>query len=121
MSDITGKWSGVLDQFSHDTVGNFPVDLIVESASGHEFVGTMEWPTFNGCRTRVQGLLDDELIKWMETEYLDGNEVVLYGLYVARRKAENEISGEWMDPKHTINPEGPSFGVPGARITLRRQ
>jgi hypothetical protein len=120
MSEIRGKWSGTLEQFSHDIDGSFPVELTVEAISGGDFTGTMYWPTFNGCRTRVQGQFVGQLIKWTETEYLQGDEVVLYGLYVAKFKADNEITGEWMDPKHTIDPNGPKFGVPGARFTLRR-
>lgn len=121
MSDIKGKWSGTLDQFSNDIDGSFPIELIVEVNSGNEFSGTMHWPTFGGCRTRVQGMCDGELIKWTETEYLEGEEVVLYGLYVATFKAGNEIAGDWMDPRHTINPQGPKFGVPGASFILKRQ
>jgi hypothetical protein len=121
MSDIKGKWSGTLDQFSHDIKGSFAVELTVEAISGNEFTGTMDWPTFNGCRTRVQGMFDGELIKWTETEYLEGDDVVLYGFYVAKFKANDEIAGDWMDPKHTIDPKGPKFGVPGASFTLKRQ
>jgi hypothetical protein len=120
MSDIKGKWSGTLDQFSHDTYDTIPVELTVDSISGDEFTGTMEWPD-NGCQTFVEGMFDGELIKWSETEYLKGDDVVLYGLYVAKFKADNEIVGEWMDPKHTINPKGPKFGVPGANFTLKKQ
>jgi hypothetical protein len=121
MPDIRGKWFGTVDQFSHDTDGSFPVTLTVEAISGNEFTGTMEWPTFNGCQTRVQGMFDGALIKWSETAYLKGDDVVLFGLYVARFKADNEMSGDWMDPKHTIRPQGPRFGVPGASFTLKKQ
>ncbi len=118
--DIRGKWSGTVDQFSHDTEGSFRVTLTVEATSGSEFTGAMEWPTFNGCQTRVQGMFDGELIKWSETAYLKGDDVVLSGLYVARLKADNEMSGDWMDPKHAIHPKGPRFGVPGASFTLKK-
>ncbi len=121
MTDIRGKWSGTLDQFSHDIDDSVPVTLTVEATSGNEFTGTMEWPSFDFCQTRVQGMLDGELIKWSETAYLKGDDVVLYGLYVARFKADDEMSGDWMDPKHTIYPNGPSFGVPGASFTLKKQ
>jgi hypothetical protein len=119
--DIRGKWSGTVEQFSHDIDGSFPVTLTVEAISGNEFTGAMEWPTFNGCRTSVQGIFDGELIKWSETSYLKGDDVVLYGLYVARFKADKEMSGDWMDPKHTIHPNGPRFGVPGASFKLKKQ
>ena len=121
MPDFRGKWSGTVDQFSHDTEGSFPVTLTVEATSGDEFSGVMEWPTFNGCQTRVQGMFDGEWIKWSETAYLKGDDVVLAGLYVARFKADNEMSGDWMDPKHTIRPKGPRFGVPGASFKLKKQ
>jgi hypothetical protein len=121
MSDIKGKWSGTLDQFSNDIEGSFPVELTVEMISGDEFTGTMHWPTFEGCRTRVQGMCDGELIKWTETEYLHGDEAVLYGLYVATFKDRNEMAGDWMDPSHTINPKGPEFGVCGASFSLKRE
>src|SRR5258708_2140691 len=71
--------------------------------------------------TRVQGTVDGKLIKWIETAYLKGDDVVLGGLYVARFKADNEISGDWMDPKHTIDPKGPKYGVPGASFTLKKE
>jgi len=121
MPDIRGKWLGIVKQFSHDIDGSFPVTLTIEAISGDEFTGAMEWPTFNGCKTRVQGIFDGELIKWSETAYLKGDDVVLYGLYVGRFKAANEMSGDWMDPKHTIHPNGPRFGVPGASFTLKKQ
>ena len=121
MSDIRGRWSGMLDQFSHDIDGRVPVELTVETISGDEFSGTMAWPSFNGCRTVVQGMLDGDLIKWVETDYLEGDDVVLYGLYVARLGADNALSGDWMDPKHTINPGGPDFGVSGASFVLERK
>jgi len=121
MRDIRGKWSGTVKQLSHDIEGSFPVTVTIDATSGDEFTGTMEWPSFNGCQTRVQGMLDGELIKWSETAYLKGDDVVLYGLYVARFKADNEMSGDWMDPKHTISPNGPRFGVPGASFTLKKQ
>ena len=70
---------------------------------------------------RMQGMFDGELIKWSETAYLKGDNVVLFGLYVARFKADNEMSGDWMDPKHTIRPQGPRFGTPGASFTLKKQ
>jgi hypothetical protein len=120
MPDIKGKWSGTLDQFSHDTCDSFPVELTVDAISGDEFTGTMEWPN-NGCQTRVQGMFHGELIKWSETEYLKGDDVVLYGLYVAKLNADNEIAGEWMDPDHIIYPKGPEFGVPGASFILKKR
>jgi hypothetical protein len=30
------------------------------------------------------------------------------------------LSGDWMDPKHTINPGGHDFGVPGASFVLKK-
>jgi hypothetical protein len=120
MSDIRGKWLGTLDQFSHDIEDTVPIELMVDTISGDEFAGAMTWPSFNGCRTAVQGMRNGDLIKWVETDYLEGDEVVLYGLYVARLDA-GALSGDWMDPKHTINPGGPDFGVPGARFTLKRE
>ena len=120
MPDIIGKWTGTLDQFSHDIEGSFPATLVVEAISGDEFTGAMEWPTFNGCQTIVQGIFDGESMKWCETDYLKGDDVVLYGLYIARLNADNEISGDWMDPKHTIDPNGPEFGVRGASFVFKK-
>jgi hypothetical protein len=121
MPDIKAKWSGTVDQFSRDVEGAVPVTLTVEAVVGDEFSGTMEWPTLNGCETNVQGMIDGELIKWVETHYLKGDDAVLYGLYVARFKADDEISGDWMDPRHTIYPEGPEYGVPGASFILKKE
>jgi hypothetical protein len=121
MPDIRGKWSGTFEQFSHDIEGSFPVTFTVEAISGNEFTGTMDWPTFDGTQTRTEGSFDGELIKWTETAYLKGDDAVLYGLYVARFKADGEISGDWMDPKHTIFPNGPRYGVPGASFTLKKE
>jgi hypothetical protein len=121
MSDIKGKWSGTLDQFSHDIEGTFPVTLTVEAVSGEQFTGTMDWPSFKGTRTRVHGRVDGKLIRWTETEYLKGDAVVLAGLYVAEFSADNEIVGDWMDPKHVINPGGPRYGTLGATFTLKRE
>ena len=121
MSDIGGRWSGTLDQFSHDIYERVPVELTVDTISGEEFTGTMTWPSFNGCKTVVQGMIDGDLIKWIETDYLEGDDVVLYGLYVARFRADNALSGDWMDPKHPINPGGPDYGVPGASFNLKKE
>jgi hypothetical protein len=121
MSNIRGKWFGTLDQFSHDIDDTVPVGLTVDTISGDEFTGTMTWPSFNGCKAAVQGMLHGDLIKWIETDYLEGDDVVLYGLYVARLGADDALSGDWMDPKHTINPAGPNFGVPGASFNLKRE
>ncbi len=121
MSDIRGRWSGTLDQFSHDIHERVPVELTVDAISGEEFTGTMTWPSFNGCKTVVQGMIDGDLIKWIETDYLEGDDVVLYGLYVARLGADNVLSGDWMDPKHPIYPRGPDYGVPGASFNLKKE
>ena len=121
MQDIKGKWFGTLEQFSHDINDSVPVRLTVEGISGNDFTGTMEWPTFNDCKTAVQGFLAGERIIWSETEYLKGDDVVLYGLYVAQFTADNEISGDWMDPGHAIYPKGPNYGVPGASFILKKE
>jgi hypothetical protein len=52
---------------------------------------------------------------------LKGDDVVLYGLYVAQFTADNEISGDWMDPRHAIHPKGPNYGVPGASFILKKE
>jgi hypothetical protein len=121
VSDLKGEWSGTLSQFSHDINDDSPVKLSITEISGDEFSGVMEWPSFDGCKTRVQGMFDGKLIKWTETAYLKGDDVVLYGLYVAEFKADHEIAGDWMDPKHTINPKGPRYGTVGASFVLRKQ
>jgi hypothetical protein len=120
MRDIKGKWSGKVDQFSHDHEGTVAVRLTIDEVTGDEFVGTMDWPTI-GCVTQVQGYLDGERMIWSETDYLKGEDVVLYGLYVAQLKSDREIEGDWMDPKHTIYPKGPSYGVAGASFALARE
>jgi hypothetical protein len=121
MSELKGAWSGTLSQFSHDIDGDAPVKLTISDISGDEFTGVMEWPSFEGCRTRVQGAFDGKLIKWTEAAYLKGDDVVLHGLYIAQFKSDDEIAGDWMDPKHTINPKGPRYGTPGASFVLKRQ
>lgn len=120
MRDIKGLWSGTVDQFSHDHEGTIPARLTIDEVTGNEFAGTMEWPAV-ACVTQVQGYLDGERMFWSEIDYLKGEDVVLYGLYVAQFKSAGEIEGEWMDPKHTIYPEGPRYGVPGATFALRRE
>jgi hypothetical protein len=120
-SDLTGTWSGTFNQYSHDTNGSFPVKLTIEAISGNEFSGTMEWPTFDDTRTRVKGMVDGKLIKWTETEYLKGDDAVLEGLYVARFRSDNEIVGDWMDPRHTITPSGPRYGTRGGDFVLKKE
>lgn len=121
MPDLTGKWSGTFNQYSHDTNGSFPVKLTIEAVSGNKFSGSMEWPTFDDTRTRVEGMVDGTLIKWTETEYLKGDDAVLHGLYVARFRSDNEIAGDWMDPKHTITPSGPRYGTRGGDFVLKKE
>lgn len=125
MHDIKGKWSGTVDQFSHDHEETIPATLTVDEVTGDEsmrieFMGTMEWPS-SGTVTQVQGYLDGERMIWSETEFLKGEDVVLYGLYVARFTSAREIEGDWMDPKHTISPRGPDYGVAGASFKLTRE
>ncbi len=117
---LKGSWSGTFNQYSHDTTGSFPVKLIIDTIAGSEFTGMVEWPSFGGTRTRVQGSFDGALIKWTETGYIRGDDAVLHGLYVAHFSASNEIRGDWMDPKHTITPKGPRFGTRGADFVLKK-
>lgn len=121
ISQLKGRWTGTLDQFSHDTEGTFPFTLTIDTITGDEFTGTIDWPAFNNCRTRVQGIFDGKLIKWSETEYLRGDDVVLHGLYIAKFKSKSEIAGDWMDPKNTIYPAGPNYGVRGATFVLKKK
>lgn len=121
ISELKGNWSGTFNQYSHDINGSFPVKLTIDAISGTEFTGTMDWPTFDNTRTRVKGMVDGTLIKWTETAYLRGDDAVLGGLYVAHVKAGNEIAGDWMDPKHTITPQGPRYGTRGADFVLKKE
>ncbi len=118
---IVGLWSGTLEQFSHDRAEILPVELSIDTVIGNEFSGEMSWPTLDGCRTRVDGLHDGNIVKWMETDYIEGDAAVLYGLYVAQLRGADQLDGDWMDPRHTIQPSGPNYGVPGARFRLRRK
>ena len=120
LAKLKGIWSGTFEQYSHDTEGSFPVKLTIDAISGTEFSGTMDWPSFDNTRTRVKGMVDGPLIKWTETAHLRGENAVLHGLYVARFKADSEIAGDWMDPKHTINSKGPRFGTPGGDFVLTK-
>jgi hypothetical protein len=121
IADLKGEWTGTLVQFSHEIEGAFPVKMTVASITGNEFTGTMDWPTFNGCKTEIRGMLDGNVIRWTEIAYLEGDDVVLNGLYVARFKTKSKIVGEWMDPKHTIFPKGPKYGVTGATLVLTKK
>jgi hypothetical protein len=121
VSELKGTWSGTFNQYSHDINGSFPVKLTIDAISGSEFTGTMEWPSFDGTRTKMKGSIEGPLIKWTETEYLKGDDAVLGGLYVAHFKADNEIAGDWMDPKHTITPKGPRYGTRGADFVLKKE
>ncbi|MGY8638139.1 hypothetical protein RAD15_37275 [Bradyrhizobium sp. 14AA] len=121
IAKLKGTWSGTFNQYSHDINGSVPVKLTIDAISADEFSGTMDWPTFDNTRTRVKGFIDGALIKWTETEHLRGDDAVLGGLYVARFKADNEIAGDWMDPKHTITPKGPRFGTRGADFVLKKE
>jgi len=120
-AELKGAWNGTLDQFSQDMEGTFPVKMTIASISGDEFEGTMEWPSFNDCKTEIRGKYDGEVIIWTEIAYLKGNDVVLHGLYVGRINAIKQIEGEWMDPKHTIYPRGPNYGTAGASILLKKE
>jgi hypothetical protein len=120
IAELQGQWTGSVEQFSHDIEGSFPVQFTVDSVSGDEFTGTMEWPTFRGCKTAVRGSFDGSMVKWTETAYLKGDDVVLHGLYLATFKANDELSGDWMDPEHAIHPKGPDYGTPGATFVLKK-
>lgn len=121
IADLKGEWIGTLDQRSQDLIGTFPVKLTINGINGDEFTGSMDWPTFNDCKTEVRGAIDGSTIKWTETAYLKGDDVVLNGLYVARFVTKGEITGEWMDPQYSIFPKGPNYGVPGATIALKKK
>src|SRR5438445_13498014 len=98
MSDIGGRWSGTLDQFSHDIYERVPVELTVDTISGEEFTGTMSWPSCNGCKTVVQGVMYGDLVKWIETDYLARGGVALYSLYVARLGSASVLSCYSLEP-----------------------
>jgi hypothetical protein len=119
-SELKGTWSGTFNQYSHNINDSFAVKLTVDAISGNEFTGKMEWPTFD-TTTKVKGMVEGSLIKWIETGYLKGEDAVLNGLYVAHFTAANEITGDWMDPKHTITPKGPRFGTRGADFVLKKE
>jgi len=118
--ELKGAWSGTFNQYSHDINDSFAVKLTIDAISGSEFTGMMEWPTFD-TTTKVKGMVEGPLIKWTETGYVKGDDAVLGGLYVARFTAANEITGDWMDPKHTITPKGPRFGTRGADFVLKKE
>jgi len=120
LNDLKGRWEGTLDQFSHDNEGTFRVLLDIEPEHDGEFTGTMQWPDFNACQTRIEGHLQGTLLQWTETDFIEGDDVVLHGLYVANLANDNEIRGEWMDPQQTIYPGGPNYGTPGATFLFTR-
>src|SRR6187402_272475 len=119
VSELKGVWAGTFNQYSHDINGSFPVKLTIDTITGTEFTGTMDWPIFDHTQTKVKGMVDGTLIKWTETEYLRGDDAVLGGLYIAHLKASTEIAGDWMDPKHNITPQGPRYGTRGADFVLK--
>jgi hypothetical protein len=121
VADVKGKWVGEFHQDSHETTGVFALLLTVDAVSGDEFSGTIDWPDNNDCRTKVQGAFDGRVLKWTETEYLRGDDVVLGGLYIGRFENRGRIAGTWMDPKHNIYPKGPNYGTPGGTFVLRKQ
>jgi hypothetical protein len=120
-ADLKGRWIGTFDQASHDTQASFSMILTIDEISGREFTGKIDWPDNGNTRTKVQGSVDGNALKWTETEYLSGDDVVLCGLYVGRVEDQSRISGTWMDPKHTIRPKGPDYGTPGGVFSLYRQ
>ena len=120
-ADLAGVWVGTLYQDSHDTTGSFRMILTIRKGYGAEFSGTLDWPDSNNCRTAVEGSFDGRTLKFTETEYLIGDDVVLGGLYIATFKSRDRITGSWMDPKHTIYPKGPNYGTPGAWFVLQKK
>jgi hypothetical protein len=70
ISELKGEWTGSFDQFSHDIEGSFPVKMSIDTITDNEFKGTMDWPTFNDCKTEVRGMFDGKSIIWTETAYL---------------------------------------------------
>jgi hypothetical protein len=118
--DLVGKWAGSFEQDSHETTGSFAMVLTVDQVSGEQFTGRIDWPD-NDNRTRVEGGCEGDIVKWTETKYLRGDDVVLYGLYIAHFRGRDEIAGDWMDPKHNIYPKGPKYGTIGGSFILRRQ
>ena len=114
-----GRWEGTFHQFSHDHEGDYDVVVEVSSANGSEFSGTMHWPEFGGTVTEIRGHSDGPKIKWTETKYLRGDDVVLYGLYVGSVLDDQTLEGTWFDPSETIFPAGPNYGVAGGTFSLR--
>jgi hypothetical protein len=120
IDEITGTWIGSFHQDSHDTQATFAMMMTVDEVTDQDFSGTIDWPE-NNNRTKIKGLVEGRLLKWTETEYVHGDDVVLGGLYVATFTDRRTISGTWMDPKHTIYPQGPRYGTPGGSFVLRKQ
>jgi hypothetical protein len=118
---IKGKWVGSFDQYSHDTRASFAMVMTVDEVSGSEFAGTIDWPENNNNRTKIKGNFEGGTLKWTETEYIRGDDVVLGGLYIGKFTDTVVISGTWMDPKHTIHPRGPNYGTSGGSFVLHKQ
>lgn len=121
IAEMTGTWNGTLHQYSHDIEGTFPVIMTINHLDHEKFSGTMDWPDFGNCQTRVRGHFNGTRLIFTETEYLKGDDVVLNGLYVATFSGKDKIKGEWMDPKHTIHPVGPDYGIAGASFVFERK
>lgn len=117
---LKGRWKGTLHQFSHDSDETVTMILNIGTVSHGEFSGSIEWPDNNSCITKITGKIGDGMVKWTEEAYISGDDVILYGLYVAKYTGGKDLSGDWMDPEETIYPAGPDYGTPGASFKLEK-
>ncbi len=119
IAELTGKWQGTFHQNSHEHSETVPMVLTVEHVTNQEFSGTINWPE-NKCKTAIHGNLEGKTLKFTETNYIEGDDVVLDGLYVGKFSGSKKLTGNWMDPKHTIYPKGPNYGVSGGSFELSK-
>jgi hypothetical protein len=74
---VGSEWSGI-------SLTPYDCELHVKSVNGNKWEGTMLWPTLGPTCTKVEGEIGpgpDE-VKWMEVDYVDGDDVELKSEYV---------------------------------------
>ncbi len=106
-SFLIGEWSGEMKQYSFNIYATYPVVMRIRSVEGCSFKGEIVYPAQHSGHTTVKGQISGDSIFWTEDRVMQGENIVLNGLFLVRFEDRNELAGKWYTPE--AMQEGGSF------------
>lgn len=106
-SFLIGEWSGEMKQYSYNIYASYPVVMRISSVEGCSFTGDIIYPSHKDGLTRIKGQIAGDSIFWTEHQVVQGENLVLDGLFLVNLTDKSELTGKWYTP--TTMQEGGSF------------